>query len=80
MRPPKRSLYFNPISLRQARHELHLTLEVLAEKLGVSHVAVLKWEKGHCTPNAARIAQIAMALGKQPNDFYVVATSAPKAA
>lgn len=51
------------MNLRALRQQRGLTLRGLAGLLGVKHVAVHRWEMGHCMPDADRLPQIADALG-----------------
>lgn len=47
-----------------------MTLAELAKKLGVSYVAVQKWETGENTPRAARLPQLAEIFGVTINELY----------
>lgn len=52
------------MSLRDMRQEKGLTIQALAEQIGVSHVSIIHWEKGDRTPNGKYIAKLAEALDK----------------
>ena len=44
--------------ISQKRHELNLTQEELAEKLGVSNKTISKWENGKCMPDYSIIQNL----------------------
>jgi transcriptional regulator with XRE-family HTH domain len=46
------------IRIKELRKESNLTLTALAKKLGVSHVAIFKWENGTSQPNIQSIAMM----------------------
>ena len=46
-------------SFKNMRKRRNLTLEYVAQKVGVSHVAVLKWENGVNAPNAKYLPKLA---------------------
>lgn len=46
-------------SFKNMRKRQNLTLENVAKKVGVSHVAVLKWENGVNAPNAKYLPKLA---------------------
>lgn len=48
--------------IREKRKGQRLTQQELADKIGVSLMTVLRWEKGERTPNALIMPQIAEAL------------------
>ena len=48
--------------ISQKRHELNLTQEELAEKLGVSNKTISKWENGKCMPDYSIIQNLCDAL------------------
>ena len=48
--------------IREKRKAQKLTQQELAEKVGVSLMTILRWEKGERTPNALIMPQIAEAL------------------
>lgn len=56
--------------IRALRWQKQMTLSELAKKLGVSYVAVQKWETGENTPRAARLPQIAEIFGVTINELY----------
>ena len=47
---------------KRARLLVGLTQEELSEKLGITHVAVSRWESGKSFPKAKRIKDVADAL------------------
>lgn len=50
-------------NIRQARIAADLSQRELAKRLGVSSVAVFKWENGKSCPSADRLPALADALG-----------------
>lgn len=56
-------------NIRNARLEKHMTLQELAEKVNVTHPAIIKFEQGARIPNVIVAAQIADALGVDLNDL-----------
>lgn len=52
--------------LRLLRHDRGMTLQQLADKLGVTRGSVSKWETGLNQPDLHRIADIAQALSADP--------------
>lgn len=56
-------------NIRNARVNAGLTLTELAQKVGVSHVAILKYEEGQFAPNIVTAYKIAKACGVDMNDF-----------
>lgn len=56
-------------NMRNARIKAGLSMEALAEKAGVSHVAIVKYERGQFLPNIATAHRIAMACGCKVDDF-----------
>ena len=52
--------------IRRARHERNLSLESLAEKLGVSKVSVWSWEMNRSRPRLALLSSLSDALGMSP--------------
>lgn len=69
-----------------ARKMLGLSQEKLAEALGVSRNTISRWERGECSPNAAKMAELERMLAQleaptAPEDaFALEETPAPKAA
>ena len=53
-------------NLRAARERRKLSVADLAEKLGVSAIAVYKWEAGTNDPRLTRLLDIAAALSTSP--------------
>ncbi|QHS09108.1 helix-turn-helix domain-containing protein [Sinimarinibacterium sp. NLF-5-8] len=56
--------------IRQARLAAGLTLEAVASKLGISHTAVMKFEKGLLTPSSAQLLALARACGVRTEYFF----------
>lgn len=54
-------------ALRSARESQDLTLEWVADRVGVSHVSIVKWESGQQRPTAARVRQWVRALNLAPD-------------
>ena len=65
---PKISL---EISLEAARVNAKLTQKELAEKLGISNVTVVNWEKGVTEPTLSQLRKISQLSGI-PMDFIYV--------
>jgi transcriptional regulator with XRE-family HTH domain len=57
-------------NLRKIRTDRNLTLSQLAEKLGVKHQSVEKWEKGITMPNGKRLIELVTILEISQNDLY----------
>ena len=55
------------VALRRAAG---LTQEKLAERLGVSHAMVQRWESGRATAFEAKLRAMASALGCRPGDLF----------
>lgn len=56
--------------IRQARLAAGLTLCVLGEKVGVSHTAIQKYEKGILTPSSSQLLKLARACGIRTEYFF----------
>ena len=56
--------------LRPRRKAAGLTLQNLAEKLGLTSAAVGAWERGVAVPPADRLPALARALGCRIDDLY----------
>lgn len=56
--------------IRQARLAAGLTLGALGEKVGVSHTAIQKYEKGHLTPSSSQLLKLARACGVRTEYFF----------
>lgn len=56
--------------IRALRWQKQMTLAELAKKLGVSYVAVQKWETGENVPRATRLPQLAEIFGVTINELY----------
>lgn len=56
--------------LRQARLAAGLTLGALGEKVGVSHTAIQKYEKGFLTPSSSQLLNLAKACGVRTEYFF----------
>lgn len=52
------------------RKEKGFTQEQLAEKLGIGHKSVSKWERGVCLPDVSKYEDICAILGITLNDFF----------
>ena len=57
-------------NIRKIRLAKGLTLKQLAEKLGVSHQSVEKWEKGITMPTGKRLLLLAEVLEVTQNQLY----------
>lgn len=58
--------------IRRCRREvLHLSQRGLAARLGVSAVAVSKWERGVCTPSLDQAVGLSRLLGMDVTGFIV---------
>ena len=49
--------------IRQARLAAGLTLDALGQKVGVTHTAIQKYEKGVLTPPSSQLLKLARACG-----------------
>ncbi|MCW2314328.1 helix-turn-helix domain-containing protein [Rhodoferax antarcticus] len=56
--------------IRQARLAAGLTLDALGEKVGVSHTAIQKYEKGLLTPSSSQLLKLARACGIRTEYFF----------
>lgn len=56
--------------IRQARLAAGLTLSALGEKVGVSHTAIQKYEKGLLTPSSSQLLKLARACGVRTEFFF----------
>jgi transcriptional regulator with XRE-family HTH domain len=56
--------------IRQARLAAGLTLATLGEKVGVSHTAIQKYEKGLLTPSSSQLLKLARACGIRTEYFF----------
>ncbi len=56
--------------IRQARLAAGLTLGALGEKVGVSHTAIQKYEKGLLTPSSSQLLKLARACGIRTEYFF----------
>jgi transcriptional regulator with XRE-family HTH domain len=62
------------ICLRKWREEQNLSQDVIADRLGVSQMAVSRWEKGVVPGTAALITIIRFTRGAvTPNDWFTAA-------
>lgn len=59
------------ITLKAARTNAGLTQEQAAEKIGVSQVSILKWEKGLVYPRMAHFFKACNVYGVNPNDVFL---------
>lgn len=62
---------FKPSKITDARIAKDLTQRELADKIGVSHVAIYRWESGDRIPKATHLASIANALDVPIGYFFV---------
>lgn len=51
-------------TVRHARHQRGESTRVFAERLGVSHMQVVRWENGQSVPPLARLSSLAGPLGR----------------
>lgn len=58
------------LNIRQARIKAALSQRDLAKQLGVSSVAVVKWESGKSFPSADKLPALASALGVPIDELY----------
>lgn len=56
-------------NIKNARKSKHLTQKELAEKVGVSNTAIMRYEKAQRSPNNAMFEKIAEALDVTPSDL-----------
>lgn len=56
--------------LRELRIERKMTQQDIAERLGISRVAVTKWETGEALPRAEMLPKIAKLLRCKIDDFF----------
>lgn len=61
---------FSGAKFKEARLRAGLTQDQVAHKMGITNVAVNKWERRSRKPTADRIPQLAAALGCGVNDLY----------
>ena len=57
-------------NIARYRHEMGITQEVLAEKLGVSAAAVSKWERQLSCPDISLLPQVAEIFGVSIDDLF----------
>lgn len=58
------------LKIREYREAAGMTLEQLAEKVGVTFGAVSQWELGRINPRAELLPRIAAALGCTVGNLY----------
>jgi Zn-dependent peptidase ImmA (M78 family)/DNA-binding XRE family transcriptional regulator len=58
------------IRIRQARLAAGLTLDALGKKVGVTHTAIQKYEKGLLTPSSSQLLKLARACGLRVEYFF----------
>jgi repressor LexA len=61
---------FSGEKLKELRKKRRLTQEELAERIGVTRVAVAKWEAGERTPKGEYLVRLASELGVSPSYFF----------
>lgn len=65
--------------VKSRRIELGLTLQQLADKIGVSNATVQRYESGRIkTPRSSQIRALASALNVSPNYLFDIDCSAPE--
>lgn len=57
-------------TFRALRQRNHLTQKEVADYMGISHVAVGKWESGKAMPRARQFPKLAQLFGCSINDFF----------
>lgn len=62
--------------IRAARNQRDMSQQMLADELGVSKVAVSKWEQGRSFPEPPTAFRIAKALRMKLEDVYASARAA----
>ncbi|AVH95243.1 XRE family transcriptional regulator [Streptomyces sp. WAC00288] len=62
-------LQFSPAALRRIRQDKKVSQHAVAERLGVLHTTISKYERGRCRPSAPALMELAEALGVQPTAF-----------
>lgn len=55
------------LRIKEAREELGLSQEDLADILGIAFQSIQQWESGKTTPRQTRMRKLAAALGKTPS-------------
>lgn len=58
--------------IRQARVDAYLTVEELAEELGVEPMTVIKWERGVHTPSRLMLEEIAYSTDLDDDEFFTM--------
>lgn len=58
--------------IRQARIDAYLTVEYLAEELGVEVRTIIKWERGESTPTRFTIEEIAYLTDLDDDEFFTM--------
>jgi len=56
--------------IKQLREQRGLSLKKVAKELGVSHVAIIKWESGENFPKKNHLLNYAKILGCPITDFF----------
>jgi DNA-binding XRE family transcriptional regulator len=56
--------------IRKYRHELGMTIETLANAVGVHRLTVIKWEAQVAQPKTKYWEKIASTLGKKENQIF----------
>lgn len=57
------------LRLKQTRERQGISQKALAQKIGVSEITIIRWEKQRTAPTVKQIAQLCAALGVMPNDL-----------
>lgn len=58
--------------IRQAREDVYMTCDKLAEELNVSFKSLLSWERGRHTPNRYMLEDIAFLTGLSDEEFFTM--------
>lgn len=61
--------------IAKGRKNRQMTLQQIADRVGVSYPAVQQWEKGKTTPSRENVPKLAQALGLPPNVLEAVLAS-----
>jgi Zn-dependent peptidase ImmA (M78 family)/DNA-binding XRE family transcriptional regulator len=61
----------NPAMVRWAREEAGLTVEELADTVGVTAVVAAGWESGKAEPNKGQFLKLARAVGRTPSVLFL---------
>ena len=59
--------------IKMARKEAEVTIEAIAQQMGVSSRTVAGWQSGRSRPSYERLVELAELLGKSPSYFLEAA-------